>query len=423
MLAVASQLVGGLDLAAVTLLNPAFAAFVLVVIVALAAWRMAAVSEAFVSEGGLRMGRPSRMALAVLLAGILLMHGVAGYVAWAFYDAGSRIFNGPDNTAVQPTPNPSSTPGSAPTTEPTEAIPTPAVTPRTASDRVNILLTGLDSGHDRNHSLSDTLLVVSIDPSERTVAMVSFPRDISNFPLYDGGTYNDKINSLWTAARNNPGRFPDGPINTLGKEIGFLLGIPIHYTAAINLEGFERMVNLVGGVDVVNPKRIADSTYDWFDGTYGFYMPAGKQHLDGRTALAFVRSRKGAGDNDFTRAARQQLLLVAVRNRMTDPKILAKLPAILDAAARTIQTNFPPERLREFLELSKEVDDQTIQRVVLGPPYAFHPPTNSTGGIYTLRLHMDQLAQVSVQLFGTDSAYYDALMKRPMPTLRPGPGI
>jgi LCP family protein required for cell wall assembly len=297
------------------------------------------------------------------------------------------------------------------------------VTPRTASDRVNILLTGLDSGHDRRHSLSDTLLVVSIDPSERTVVMVSFPRDISNFPMYHSGTYEGKINSLWTTVRNNPGRYPDGPISTLGKQIGFLLGVPIHYVAAINLEGFERMVNLVGGVDVVNPKRIADSTYDWFDGTYGFYLPAGKQHLDGRTALAFVRSRKGAGDNDFTRAARQQLLLVAVRNRMTDPSILAKLPAILDAAARTIQTNFPPDRLREFLELSKAIDDQTIQRVVLGPPYAWHPPTSSTGGIYTLQLHMDLLAEVSVQLFGIDSAYYDEVMATPAPTSTPRPGI
>ena len=392
-LAVATQLVGGLESAAVTLLNPAFAAFTLVVIVALAAWRMAAVSEAFVWEGGLLTGRRPRVVLAVLLAGITLMHGVAGYYAWAFYDAGSRIFNGPDDSAVQPTPNPSSTPNASSTNE-TDVIPTPFETPRTVSDRVNILLSGLDSGHDRKHSLSDTLLVVSIDPDARTVVMVSFPRDLSNFPMYYGGTYSGKINSLWTTVRNNPQRYPDGPVSTLGKEIGFLLGVPIHYTAAINLDGFERMVNLVGGVDVVNPKRIDDPTYDWFDGTYGFFLASGKHHLDGRTALAFVRSRKGTGDSDFTRAARQQLLLVAVRNQVTDPKILAKLPAILDAAARTIQTNFPPDRLREFLELSKTIDDQTIQRVVLGPPYAWHPPTNSTGGTYTLQLHMDRLAEV-----------------------------
>ena len=84
--------------------------------------------------------------------------------------------------------------------------------------------------------------------------MLSIPRDISNFPLYSGGTFRGKINSLMSTAGNDPKRFPDGPVLTLTREIGYLIGVPINYYAAINLDGFQKMVDLVGGVDVDNPK-------------------------------------------------------------------------------------------------------------------------------------------------------------------------
>ena len=84
--------------------------------------------------------------------------------------------------------------------------------------------------------------------------------------------------------------------------MGFLLGAPIHYYAAIDLAGFRRMIDLVGGVTIDNREAINDPRYDWLDGTSGFQLSAGKHHLDGRTALAYVRSRQGVGDNDFNRA-------------------------------------------------------------------------------------------------------------------------
>jgi anionic cell wall polymer biosynthesis LytR-Cps2A-Psr (LCP) family protein len=196
---------------------------------------------------------------------------------------------------------------------------------------------------------------------------------------------------------------------TLAKELEFLLGIPIQYTASINLVGFEKMVNLVGGIDVVVDRQIADPSYDWFDGTYGFFLSAGKHHLDGRTALAYVRSRQGVGDNDFTRARRQQQLLVALKDEMTDPSVLAKLPQLLDVASQTVTTNVPPEKARDYIELAGSIDEANISRYVLGPPYAVHPPTNTTGGTYILRLDLTKVAVLSVDLFGTDSRYFGAL--------------
>jgi len=236
--------------------------------------------------------------------------------------------------------------------------------------------------------------------------MISFPRDIARFPLWDGRTFTGKINSLMTHAAQRPKEFPDGGLGTVTRELGYLLGVPIDYYAAINLDGFERLINEVDGVTIVNDKAIADPAYGgWKDGRIGFFLPAGTHLLDGPNALAYVRSRKGAGDNDFTRARRQQQLLVALRKKLTDPAMLPRLSGVLDATASAVTTNFPPGRLSELLDLGSGVKDDEIRRFVLGPPYAVHPPTDTTGGIYILSLDFDRVAKLSVDLFGSDSRY------------------
>lgn len=236
--------------------------------------------------------------------------------------------------------------------------------------------------------------------------MISFPRDIARFPLWDGRTFTGKINSLMTYAAQRPQEFPDGGLGTVTRELGYLLGVPIDYYAAINLDGFERLIDEVGGVRVVNDRAINDPGYGgWKDGRIGFRLSAGPHTLDGPTALAYVRSRRGAGDNDFTRARRQQQLLVALRQKLTDPAMLPRLSGVLEATSATVTTNFPPGRLSELLDLGSGINDDEIRRFVLGPPYAIHPPTNTTGGIYILSLDFDRVAKLSIDLFGSDSRY------------------
>jgi len=409
-LAILGRLVGRLELAAVTMLDPAFAGFVFFAAVALAGWRSIAVIDAWRSEVPRPANLRARQWLAGLLIAIVLSHALVGYYAWAFYDAGSQIFTGDGPSPSPPAPTPTLAPGETP------APPTPTPGPTAPpSDRISILLTGIDSGHDRNHALTDTMLVISVSPSKGTVAMVSFPRDLAEFQLYSGGTFHDKLNALRTTAALNPKRFPDGPDQTLANQLGYFLGIRIQYTAAINLVGFERMINLVGGVDIVNERSINDPTYDWFDGTYGFHLSAGAHHLDGRNALAYVRSRKGSGDNDFTRANRQQQLILALKDKLASPATLAKLPQLLEAAGKTVKTNVPPDKAHDYVELADSINPANITRIVLGPPYAFHPPTNTTGGIYILRLNEAKVAELAVELFGTDTRYFGAVVE-PSPT-------
>jgi LCP family protein required for cell wall assembly len=237
--------------------------------------------------------------------------------------------------------------------------------------------------------------------------MVSFPRDLAGFPLYDGGTFTEKINALMGSANRNPKRYPDGGLPTVARELGFLLGIPVPYYASVDLRGFSKMIDAIGGISVDNPKAIDDANYGgWTDKRpIGFHLSAGVHTLDGQTALAYVRSRKGIGDNDFTRARRQQQLLVALGKKLSDPAMLGRLPGVLDAAKQTIRTNVPPDLLPTLLGLGQSVQDKRIQGFVLGPPYA-QRITNSSA--YLLALDENRIHRLSVALFGADSRFATA---------------
>jgi LCP family protein required for cell wall assembly len=393
------QAADGLTALGARLLDPSFSLALLIVIAVLAVWRLLSIVDAGLRPRALRtLRRRSGLALGVLAALVLVSHAVAGYYAWSFYDAGTRIFVGsnPDG------------PGSyVPTPSDDYNVP-PFATPAAPNDRITVLFTGIDKNVDRNHSLTDTLLIVSVDPTTGQAAMVSFPRDLAGFPMYGGGTYDGKINSLMSYAAGHRPAYPDGPLPTLAKELSYLLGIPINYYAAVDLDGFPRLIDAVGGVTVTVDKAINDTFYDWLDGSpRGFFLSAGTHKLDGRTALAFVRSRYA--DNDFARAARQQQLLVALQKKLTNPAMLDRLPEVLQLASQMIRTNFPAERLDEMLQLAQRVDPSMIQRVVLQPPtYSWHPPTDTTNGTYVLRLKWDAVKALSVQLYGNASTFWSA---------------
>lgn len=407
LVAIGLELLGGIDAVLAYVITPSGSMNVLVLVVLTGLWQLIAIVDTVLivrRRSGLRV--PAMALIGVLLAIVVGSHAAGAYVAYSVYDAGTKIFvgDGPDNTP--PSADPSELAEASPSPS-DDFVATPLATPATASSRINILLTGIDSAAGRDHALTDTLLVISVNPVDNSVVMLSMPRDVSSFPMYNGQTYAGKINSLMTWAAAHPQGYPDGPFPTLIKELGYLIGIPIHYYAAIDLMGFTKMINVVGGVTVDNPRAINDPKYDWLDGSPpGFYLPAGPVTLNGRTALAYVRSRQGIGDSDFTRAARQQQLLVALRAKLASPAMITKLPDILQVAGDTVRTNLPTDRLEEFIALARGVDTSTIKRYVLGPPISLHPPSDTTGGIYTLQLQMDRMAKLSVDLFGSDSRYY-----------------
>ncbi len=163
-------------------------------------------------------------------------------------------------------------------------------------------------------------------------SLISIPRDTFGTPLGDGRVYNAKLNSLFAYARIDPGTYPLGGPETMKAAVGELLGVQIDYIGAVDFLGFTSAVDAVGGVDITVTRPVHDYGYrDEYNNLVGFHIEPGTYHMDGYTALAFARSRKGAGDNDYTRAARQQQVIAAVVTKMKSGAMLLNLPALLNA--------------------------------------------------------------------------------------------
>jgi LCP family protein required for cell wall assembly len=215
------------------------------------------------------------------------------------------------------------------------------------------------------------MMVISLDPVGRTASMVSLPRDIVGAPLGNGDTFGPKLNSLMAYADTHPDVFPNGGLRTLEDAIGALLGIDIHYYARMEFTGFIDMVDAVGGVDVTVAKGIEDPGYDGYgqpDGR-GWSITSGEHHLDGPDALAYARSRKAAGESDFTRAGRQQQILVGLRDAVAkDGSVFWKLPGLLDAVGGAIRTDMPVDRLPQLAVAIDEMGSGGITRAVIRHP-------------------------------------------------------
>ena len=333
-------------------LSPQVMGSLLTLNVVLMVWRLTASAQAFLDTR--RSGPTGRLGIVGIVAiaiAIVIPHLVVYRYGTALADTFDKVFAGEVLGAR-------SVAGVRPDAVPGE------------QERINVLLVGVDNRAKRTANLTDTMMVASLDPVGHTVSIVSIPRDLVDAPLGDGNTFGPKLNSLLHYANNHPEEFPQGGMRTLEDAVGALLGIPIHYFARIDFAGFIRMVDAVGGVDVTVDKGFDDPTYDGFGvGDKGFSITAGKHHLDGATALAYARSRKGAGQSDFTRQARQQQILIALRNQATaGGSLLFELPSLLDAVGDTIRSDVPVDRLPALAAILEEVGRKDVTNVVIRAP-------------------------------------------------------
>jgi polyisoprenyl-teichoic acid--peptidoglycan teichoic acid transferase len=356
------------------------------------AWRLVATGQAFLDTR--RHGPTGRLGVIglVLIALVVVVpHLLVYQYGTAFGAAFARIFDGTELASAG---------------GPTEPVPGP-------NDRVNVLVIGVDSVPGRTATLTDTMMVLSFDPVGKTASVVSLPRDLINVPLGDGNEFGPKLNSLMSYADRHPKLFPKGGLRTLQDAIGALLGIQIQYYARMEFTGFISMVDAVGGVDVKVAKAIDDPGYDGFgEGRRGWSITAGKHHLDGANALAYARSRKSAGESDFTRAGRQQQILIGLKNAATkDGSLFWELPALLAAVGDTVRTDVPVERLPELAVAIDEMGSGGITRAVIR-----HPLVRSVDTRYGSSLQPDLVAirDVAARLFPAPGG-----VPVPWPTPRP----
>ena len=407
------QLANGLGYFGASFLDDSFALTFAIGLVLLGLWRMASMIHAYAFAGPRR--RPSMVdtgVIAILLVTVVAVHGFAANLELAAYNFDNNVASNqliPDQPTLAPTglANASATAGPSPTAawtptstgspEPTwSPSPTPA-----PSHRITVLLTGVDFLAGRRHAMNDSILIASVDTQTYQAAILSVPRDTSDFDFYWGGSagINTKINNFANLVAQGAIHAPDPPATALAKEVGWLVGLKVDYYVIVDIAGFGALVDAANGVCVNNPKAINDPSTDTF-------IPAGNQCMDGATTLKYVRSREGAGDNDYTRSGRQQDVLIALARKLTSAAGIGYLANVLAVAGKEVQTNFPLKTARDYVSLAGHVAATTISQCVLGPPYNYHPSSALTKGTWTSRLKLSMVAGLSVYLFGADSRFY-----------------
>jgi anionic cell wall polymer biosynthesis LytR-Cps2A-Psr (LCP) family protein len=310
--------------------------------------------------------------------------------------------------------------------------------------RVNILLLGIGGTKHDGPNLTDTIILASYDQKTKKVDLISLPRDLWL------EKYKAKVNTMYQLGLNKGG---DG-LDFVQTEIGDVLGVTIPYTVRVDFNGFVKAVDLVEGLDLNVQKTFDDYEYPIEgkeddlcgykeqtidvdeDKSKELNIPQGKQkvylapdgstatdsakldyscrfehlhfdagptHMDGVTALKFVRSRHGTGSegSDFARSKRQQLVLQAFREKvlslgtLTDP---GKVISLLQTFGSSIATDIPQDHYLSFLKMAKDVsgfqshviDLDADSHLLINPPpnnyggaWVLIPPNNDFSGVHT----------------------------------------
>jgi LCP family protein required for cell wall assembly len=357
-----------------TLFKPDTLVAILILNLLVLGWRLVAVGHAFVAGSPARVGRPGMAGLLVVILLAVAPQGAAGFIGWRLYQTAQTICVSCTSHAGARSQGSVGGRISIPLFEGDDAGTAAGPTP-VQEGRTNILLLGIDSRPTRDHALADSIIVASIDPRGKTVSMLSIPRDLVDIPLPGGETYTSKINSMLAYVNSNPDderfAFARGSgTRALQDAVGELLGIPIHYYAKVDLPGFIRVIDALGGIDLRVTRPLRAPGYIDF-GVRGFVVEQGMHHFGGREALAYARIRQAPGESDLTRAARQQEVLIAVRDAtLQDGAIglLSRLDGLLPALEGAIRTDLPLERFGDFAFLAEQIENDRVTSVVLQEP-------------------------------------------------------
>ncbi len=237
-----------------------------------------------------------------------------------------------------------------------------------SKERINILVLGLDRrpSEGRIPSRTDTIFVVTIDPKTDSAAILGIPRDgLVDIPLRNGGTYSERINTVYVQGENQ--EYPGGGVGLMKDVIYNNFNISIHHHILVDFEGFEEIIDALGGIDVDVPDYVYDPYYSWSE-LPGDYDPQefepGRQHMDGRTALAYSRIRFSS--DDFDRIQRQQRVIFAAIEKGKSLNVLTRADDLWSQYNDSIETDISDVKIPGYALLADQVKDH-IQAVSLGP--------------------------------------------------------
>lgn len=245
-----------------------------------------------------------------------------------------------------------------PTNEPTVAIP-----PLDGNKRLNFLVLGSDNDKKKEEArpLSQSMIIVTVDPRNAQVGILSIPRDFwVPIPRHGYG----KIDLAYKY----------GGVSLARETVERLFHIPIHYYAWVGLNGFIKAIDTFGGLTLDVSHPILDDTYPDDLNTanpYAYkriFIPAGWQHMDGSRALNYVRSRHGDLIGDFGRSSRQQDVLLQLREKMNAVSILQHITSLVQELQGSVKTDLTVDQLYELDQISHRIQPGSIRQVVLQAP-------------------------------------------------------
>lgn len=233
---------------------------------------------------------------------------------------------------------------------------------KTDEGRINILLLGRAGESYPGKNLTDTIMMMSIDTEKHKVALISLPRDL--YVTLPEERVAGKINSLYQyGLSQNQGT------QAIEKAVTMVTGEPLHYTVILDFDGFEKIIDAFGGIELEVTRDIYDERYPGKNYSYEtFELKKGWQKLDGKTALKYVRERHDDPEGDFGRAKRQQQVLTALKKKVFSNSLFFNINAInelLVILGESVKTNATLAEMESALRLAKKVDSENIENVVI----------------------------------------------------------
>ncbi len=219
------------------------------------------------------------------------------------------------------------------------------------SERLNVLILGVDVA-DRFVGNTDVIMLLSADLDSGSVALISFPRDLC---VADCSRSSDRLNGIYS-------RYGAEAMLEVMTE---LTGQPIAYYAVVNFDGFARIIDRLGGVDI-NANRDFDDIVPNPDGPGGILqLSRGENHLDGSEALMYARSRRYDPSGDFARICRQQQIVTSLISGLLRPASLIDIPSLLMDLGGAVESNVPVGDLVGLLQLASTISPGDITREVI----------------------------------------------------------
>ena len=228
----------------------------------------------------------------------------------------------------------------------------------------NFLLLGIPGKGNDAPDLTDTIILVKINPDSSRAALISLPRDL--WIKIPGADNFLKINSLY--AYGKASQNAEYGLELVRQKTEQITGQKINYYALIDLSLVRQIIDELGGINVLVKKSIRDEQFPGPNHSYQtFEIKAGWRYLDGETAAKYMRTRRSI-DGDFDRIGRQQQILEAIKQKLMNTDPISELPALLKIAGNiwsNIQTNISLTQLPGFWQIAKRISPDDVNNIIL----------------------------------------------------------